>query len=140
MTTVSGITRRKVQVQGNFERYAFLFMRLSGIALLVLAVGHMMIQHVLNSSGNLTLQFVANQWNSWGWKAYDIFLLAFAIPHGVNGLRNVLEDYIHNEGTMRVINIVLAIFVVATVIWAGIGISLFDPEAARAVAAQLSGN
>ncbi|KAA3658089.1 MAG: hypothetical protein DWQ04_26190, partial [Chloroflexi bacterium] len=134
MTTVSGITRRKVKVQGNFERYAFLFMRLSGIALLVLAVGHMLIQHVLNSSGNLTLQFVADQWNSWGWKAYDIFLLAFAIPHGVNGLRNVLEDYIHNKGTMKVINIVLAIFVVATVIWAGIGISLFDPEAARAVA------
>lgn len=137
MTTVSGITRRKVKVQGNFERYAFLFMRLSGIALLVLAVGHMLIQHVLNSSGNLTLQFVADQWNSWGWKAYDIFLLAFAIPHGVNGLRNVLEDYIHNKGTMKVINIVLAIFVVATVIWAGIGISLFDPEAARAVAEQL---
>ncbi len=139
MTTISGITRRKVKVQGNFERYAFLLMRLSGIALLVLAVGHMLIQHVLNSSGNLTLQFVAGQWNSWGWKAYDILLLAFAIPHGVNGLRNVLEDYIHNEGTMRVINIVLAIFVVATLIWAGIGISLFDPEAARAVAERLSG-
>ena len=139
MTTVSGITRRKVKVQGNFERYAFLFMRLSGIALLVLAVGHMLIQHVLNSSGNLTLQFVADQWNSWGWKAYDIFLLAFAIPHGVNGLRNVLEDYIHNEGTMRVINIILVIFVIATIIWAGIGISLFDPVAARTVAEQLSG-
>ena len=135
--TVSGITRRKVKVQGNFERYAFLFMRMSGIALLVLAVGHMMIQHVLNSSGNLTLQFVADQWNSWGWKAYDIFLLAFAIPHGINGLRNVLEDYIHNRSTMRVINIILAIFVVATVVWAGIGIALFDPEAARAVAEQL---
>ncbi len=135
--TVSGITRRKVKVQSNLERYAFLFMRMSGIALLVLAVGHMMIQHVLNSSGNLTLQFVAYQWNSWGWKAYDIFLLAFAIPHGVNGLRNVLEDYIHNERTMRAINIVLAVFVVATLIWAGVGITLFDAEAARAVAEQL---
>jgi len=139
MTTLSGITRRKVQVQGNFERYAYLFMRLSGIALLVLAVGHMMIQHVLNSSGNLTLQFVADQWNSWGWKAYDMFLLAFAIPHGVNGLRNVLEDYIHNESTMKAINIILAIFVIATLIWAGIGISLFDSEAARLAAERLSG-
>lgn len=139
MTMISGITHRKVQVQGNFERYAYLFMRMSGIALLVLAVGHMLIQHVLNSSGNLTLQFVADQWNSWGWKAYDIFLLAFAIPHGINGLRNVLEDYIHNEGTMKVINTLLVIFVVATLIWAAVGISLFDPEAARAAAASLSG-
>lgn len=123
---VTGVTRRKVQVQSNFERTAFMFMRMSGIALLILAVGHMMIQHVLNTTANLTLMFVAEQWNSWGWKAYDFLLLLFAIPHGVNGLRNILEDYIHNESTMRVINIVLAIFVVATVIWAGIAITTFD--------------
>ena len=133
------ITRRKVQVKYNFERYAFLFMRMSGLVLMILAVGHMIIQHVLNSSGNLTLVFVAEQWNSWGWKAYDIFLLLFAIPHGINGLRNVLEDYIHNPQLMKTINIVLAIFVVATVIWAAIGISLFDPAAAREVAKTLPG-
>lgn len=138
-STTQPITRRKVQVQYNFERYAYLFMRMSGLALMILAVGHMIIQHVLNSSGNLTLVFVAEQWNSWGWKAYDIFLLLFAIPHGINGLRNVLEDYIHNPGLMKTINIVLAIFVVATVIWAAIGISLFDPEAAREVARNLPG-
>ncbi|MCC6602699.1 MAG: succinate dehydrogenase [Anaerolineae bacterium] len=140
MTTVTPtITHRKVKVKFNFERYAYLFMRMSGLVLLILAVGHMVIQHVLNSSGNLTLIFVAEQWNSWGWKAYDIFLLLFAIPHGINGLRNVLADYIHNPGTMKVINIVLAIFVVATVIWAAIGISLFDPEAARQAAQGLPG-
>lgn len=138
-TATSPITRRKVQVKYNFERYAYLFMRMSGLILLILAVGHMMIQHVLNSSGNLTLIFVAEQWNSWGWKAYDIFLLLFAIPHGVNGLRNVLEDYIHNPGTMKAINIILAIFVVVTVIWAAIGISLFDAEAARQAAEGLPG-
>ncbi len=133
------ITRRKVQIQYNFERYAYLFMRMSGLILLILAVGHMIIQHVLNSSGNLTLIFVAEQWNSWGWKVYDIFLLLFAIPHGVNGLRNVLEDYIHSPGAVRTINIILAIFVVATVIWAAIGISLFDAEAARQAAQNLAG-
>lgn len=140
MTTVTPtITHRKVKVKFNFERYAYLFMRMSGLVLLILAVGHMVIQHVLNSSGNLTLIFVAEQWNSWGWKAYDIFLLLFAIPHGINGLRNVLADYIHNPGTMKVINIVLTIFVVATVIWAAIGISLFDPEVARQAAQGLPG-
>jgi succinate dehydrogenase / fumarate reductase membrane anchor subunit len=133
------ITRRKVQIKYNFERYAFLFMRMSGLILLILAVGHMIIQHVLNSSGNLTLIFVAEQWNSWGWKVYDIFLLLFAIPHGINGLRYVLEDYIHNPGVMRVVNIVLAVFVVVTVIWAAVGIALFDAEAARQAAQNLPG-
>ncbi|WP_420642119.1 succinate dehydrogenase [Candidatus Leptofilum sp.] len=136
-SATSTMTRRKVQVKFNFERYAYMFMRMSGLILLILAVGHMMIQHILNSSGNLTLIFVAEQWNSWGWKAYDIFLLIFAIPHGVNGLRNVLEDYIHNPRTIRIVNIVLAIFVVVTVIWAAVGIALFDPEAARQAAQNL---
>lgn len=138
-TATQTVTRRKVQVQHNFERYAYLFMRMSGLVLMILAVGHMIIQHVLNSSGNLTLIFVAEQWNSWGWKAYDIFLLIFAISHGINGLRNVLADYIHSASLMKTINIVLAIFVVVTVIWAAVGIALFDPEAARQAASNLPG-
>jgi succinate dehydrogenase / fumarate reductase membrane anchor subunit len=98
-------------------------MRLSGAALLILAVGHMMIQHVLNSSQNLTLQFVADQWSSWGWKVYDMLLLFFAITHGFNGLRNVLEDYIHNRNAVKWINRGLVVFTILTIIWAGIAIS-----------------
>lgn len=126
MSTVSGVTHRKVEVRSNFERYAFLFMRTTGIALLILAVGHMVIQHLLNSVHNLTLQFVANQWNDWGWKAYDLLLLVFAFTHGMNGLRTVLGDYIHNRNTMKIINVVLAVFVVITIIWAGYAIASFD--------------
>lgn len=129
MAQLTGTTRRTVSVYSNFERTAFVFMRLSGAALLILAVGHMLIQHVLNSTANLTLQFVALQWNSWGWKVYDMLLLAFAITHGINGLRGVLEDYIHNQQVIRVINIILAIFVVASILWAGVAISAFDASA-----------
>lgn len=121
-----GITRRSVKIQSNFERNAFMFMRLSGIALLLLAVGHMMLQHVLNSSTNLTIQFVAQQWNSWGWKVFDFLLLVFAISHGINGLRNVLEDYVHNRTAVKWIKILLLIFVVATILWAGYAIWQFD--------------
>lgn len=127
---VTGITRRKVKVQSTFERRAFLFMRTSGILLLVLAVGHMMIQHVLNSSANLTIQFVAERWNSWGWKVYDMLLLVFAYLHGMNGFRNVLGDYIHSDGAMKAINITLGAFAVITIIVAGFAIAAFNPEAA----------
>ncbi len=128
MTTanVTGVTHRKVQVQSNLERWAFLFMRVSGIALLVLAVGHMMIQHVLNSSSNLTIMFVAERWNLWGWKVFDMLLLAFAYMHGMNGLRNVLEDYIHNRRTVKIINTILVVFAVITILWAGFAIASFD--------------
>ncbi len=123
----SKITVRRVRLERNFEHSAWLFMRLSGVAMLILAVGHMVIQHVLNSSTNLTLQFVAVQWSSWGWRAYDILLLWMAIPHGIRGLYNILSDYVHNPGLRRLIGGLLALFVLATVIWATIAMILFDP-------------
>ena len=125
MSTMTKTPPRKVKVPSNMERTAFMFMRISGIALLILAVGHMMIQHVVNSSHNLTLQFVADQWNSWGWKVYDMLLLVFAMSHGINGFRNVLEDYLHNRNTVRIINYALAVFLVVTLFWAGIAIASF---------------
>jgi succinate dehydrogenase / fumarate reductase membrane anchor subunit len=130
MATISGVTQRTADVskQNQLERYAFLFMRLTGSGLLILAVGHMLLQHVFNSSGNLTIQFVANQWNSWGWKAYDMLLLIFAITHGFNGLRGILEDYIHNDATMLLIKRFLLVFCIITIIWAGFAISTFDPS------------
>ena len=120
------VTRRSVKIHGNFERAAFMFMRVSGIALLLFAVGHMMIQHVINSSTNLTIQFVAEQWNSWGWKAFDFLLLIFAVSHGINGFRNILEDYVHSKTAVKWISIILLVFVIATILWAGYAIWQFD--------------
>ncbi len=125
------ITHRKAKVPTNLERGAFMFMRLSGVALLVLAVGHLLIQHVLSSSGNLTVQLVADTWNSWGWRVYDLLLLIFAIVHGFNGFRNILEDYIHNRSTIKTINIILLIVMIATILYSTIAIMAFDPQAAK---------
>lgn len=136
-TTTSGLTHRKVKVPTNWERGAFLFMRISGILLLMLAVGHVLIQHVLTTSTSLTLQVVADTWNSWGWKAYDMLLLVFAITHGFNGLRNVLEDYIHNRQRVKIVNTILLVFMLITIGWSAVAIAAFDPAAARAAAESL---
>ncbi len=128
--STTSITHRKVSVPTSLERRAFLFMRLSGVALILLTLGHLLIQHVLNSSQDLTIVFVAKQWSNWGWKVYDMLLLVFAIMHGFNGFRNVLEDYIHNRSVIKGINIFLVVFMIATIFWAGFAIYQFDPETA----------
>ncbi len=127
-------TTRHIKPRSNLERYAFLFMRLSGVLLLLLAVGHMLLQHVFRDVHNLTLQVVADAWRSWGWRAYDLLLLIFAITHGFNGLRQVLEDYIHNPRTVRIVARVIVILVVATVIWSAVAIFSFNPESVMATA------
>lgn len=114
MTTPTGVTHRKVQVPSNKERTGFLFMRLSGIFLLFLAVGHVMVQHVVNNVHDLSLQFVIMQWSSWAIRIIDLLLLYFALIHGFNGLRNVYEDYIHNRKTVKVLNVLVVIFLIIT--------------------------
>jgi succinate dehydrogenase / fumarate reductase membrane anchor subunit len=133
MTTISdvpGTTTRtaSVQARSQLERYGYLFMRLSGVALIFLAIGHMLIQHVLNDVHNLTLDFVRQQWNSWGWRTYDLFLLAFAIIHGFNGLRTVVEDYVHRPAAVRALRWVLFIVMIVTIIWSAVAILTFGPQ------------
>jgi succinate dehydrogenase cytochrome b556 subunit len=124
--------RQPKQFGSQLERYGYLFMRLSGISLLLLAVGHMFLQHVFRDVHALSLTVVAEVWRDWGWRAYDLFLLAFAATHGMNGLRNVLEDYVHDPKKVRGINLALAIFLVITIIWAGVAIFTFQPDASLA--------
>ena len=44
-----------------------------------------------------------------GWRIYDVLLLAFAFAHGMNGVRQVLRDYIHNPKIFTVVSYLLLI-------------------------------
>ncbi len=125
MATAQNKTTKNVETRSNFERYAYLFMRLSGISLLLLAVGHVIINLVLTGVHNLSLQLVADRWSSWGWRVYSMLLLIFAVTHGYNGLRNILADYIHNEKAMKAINVFLVIFIIVTIGWSTVALISF---------------
>jgi succinate dehydrogenase / fumarate reductase membrane anchor subunit len=94
----------------------------------------MLLQHVLRDVHNLTLQTVQDIWRSWGWRAYDLVLLIFAIAHGFNGLRQVLEDYIHNPRHVKIVQRVLVVVIVLTIIWSAVAIFSFNPDAVMAAA------
>ena len=84
---------------GGSELYAWIFMRLSGLVLVFLAVGHMLIMHVFNSIHNIDYDFVAARWANLFWRGYDMTMLWLALIHGLNGLRTVLDDYL--KGPVR---------------------------------------
>lgn len=92
-----------VSVSGRNRSYTFgfVFMRLSGVALVVLALGHFAIQHIVNDVHNLSLGFVAARWATLGWRIYDALLLVLALIHGLNGLRVVVDDYVHRPRLNR---------------------------------------
>ncbi len=99
----------RVATPRNFETTAWMFMRYSAILLIPLAFGHLILQDVIVGVHRIDIDYVAMRWATLGWRIYDAALLAFAFAHGVNGLRQVLMDYIRSERAFRIVSWVLLI-------------------------------
>jgi len=72
-------------------------MRISGIVLLGLALGHLVIMHITNSVDHIDYQFVAARYRTPFWRTYDLVMLWLALLHGLNGLRTVIDDYVQTK-------------------------------------------
>jgi succinate dehydrogenase / fumarate reductase membrane anchor subunit len=101
---------RAVKVRQGFDITAWKWMRYSGLLLIPLAWIHVLINDVLIGVHAIDLDYVALRWATWGWRVYDFALLAFAFAHGVNGLRQVLFDFVGDDGKRRGIGWFLLIF------------------------------
>jgi succinate dehydrogenase / fumarate reductase membrane anchor subunit len=114
---------------GGWELWTWLFMRVSGVVLLFLAVGHVLVMHVLDGGvSRVNFQFVATRWQSPFWRSWDWMLLSLALLHGINGLRVVAMDYIRPVAWRFLTNMLFyvigfALFVLGTVI-----VFTFDPS------------
>lgn len=84
----------RVRAQGNFELYAWFFMRASGVALLLIAVFHLLYMHLYVHVEKIDYDFVVQRWAHPGWRLYDWLLLTIALTHGTNGVRTVIDDYV----------------------------------------------
>ena len=137
-TNPSRAARPKPEASGR-ERFWWYFMRLSGLALVVLALGHMFIMHVLVqlSGGEIDFAFVQSRWGSPFWRIYDFALLVLAFLHGANGARIVIGDYVANR-TAR--SLLIGILLAISGIWllAGMAIILFFDPSAHSVSGPLS--
>jgi succinate dehydrogenase / fumarate reductase membrane anchor subunit len=90
-------------VGSNFELWAWFFMRLSGVVLILLAVFHLLYMHFVIGVDKITFDTIVQRWTgNLGalWRVYDFLLLAFGFSHGMNGLRVVAEDYVPRGGWM----------------------------------------
>jgi succinate dehydrogenase / fumarate reductase membrane anchor subunit len=83
------------------EAWLWLFMRWSAILLIPLVWVHVLLNDVLIGVHQIDLDYVAFRWAMIGWRVYDVALLAFAFGHGMNGMRTVVRDYLHDPSGRR---------------------------------------
>lgn len=78
----------------NWEKWGWVYMRVSGVLLVVLIFGHLFVNlYAGRGVSALDFAFVAGKYATPFWQVYDLLLLWFALIHGANGIRTIINDY-----------------------------------------------
>lgn len=121
--------RRPAARRSNFELYSWLFMRVSGVLLMVLVLGHLFIMNILDGGVHrINWGFVAGRWASPFWQFWDLSMLWLAQLHGGNGVRTIIDDYARKDSTRFWLKIVLYTSVVLILAVGTMVIFTFDPD------------
>lgn len=112
MATVQQVYEKRYRrdaAPSGWELWSWFFMRISGILVIFLLLGHMAIMHVFGGGvDRVDFEFVASRWSGLFWRTYDWLLLALALLHGANGARIVIHDYIRSDGWRTFLKTLLA--------------------------------
>ncbi|MDP9883241.1 succinate dehydrogenase / fumarate reductase membrane anchor subunit [Sinomonas atrocyanea] len=114
--------------KGQFEMFAWLFMRLSGIVLVVLIFGHLFVNLMVGEGVHgIDFGFVAGKWASPFWQVWDLAMLWLAMLHGSNGVRTIINDYAERDSVRFWLKAVLFAASAIIVILGTLVIFTFDP-------------
>jgi succinate dehydrogenase / fumarate reductase membrane anchor subunit len=113
----------------NFEMYAWIFMRVSGLGLVVLVLGHLLIMNILDGGvQRVNFAFVAGRWASPFWQTWDLLQLWLAMLHGGNGMRVIINDYAERDGTRFWLKMLLYTSSFLILVLGTLVIFTFDPN------------
>lgn len=113
---------------GNFEMMAWLFMRISGVVLIVLIFTHLF-TNLLVGDGiqGIDFGFVAGKWADPVWQFWDLTMLWLAMLHGTNGVRTIINDYAEKQNTRRWLKLILYVATIVILVLGTMVIFTFEP-------------
>jgi succinate dehydrogenase / fumarate reductase, membrane anchor subunit len=118
----------RLTTRGNTELYGWVFMRASGVLLVVLIFGHLFMNLVAGDGVKaIDFGFVAGKWASPLWQVWDLLMLWLAMIHGTNGMRTIVNDYAEKDGVRLVLKALLYLAFLVTVILGTLVIFTFNP-------------
>jgi succinate dehydrogenase / fumarate reductase, membrane anchor subunit len=85
----------------NLEKWGWIYMRASGVVLIVLIFGHLFMNLMVGDGVKaIDFGFVGGKWADPFWQWWDVLMLWLALIHGANGMRTIVNDYT-NPGTVQ---------------------------------------
>jgi succinate dehydrogenase / fumarate reductase membrane anchor subunit len=78
----------------NWEKWGWIYMRVSGVVLVVLIFGHLFMNLIVGDGVSaIDFAFVGGKWADPFWQWWDVAMLWLALIHGGNGMRTLVNDY-----------------------------------------------
>ncbi|MFZ2964116.1 MAG: succinate dehydrogenase hydrophobic membrane anchor subunit [Rhodoglobus sp.] len=130
MTTIeaprSAAPRRRRGI--NWEKWGWIYMRASGVVLVVLIFGHLFVNLVAGEGVKaIDFAFVAGKLADPFWVVWDTLLLWLALIHGANGMRTLVNDYAGNRLVRLILLGAIAASTAVLLILGTLVIYTFDP-------------
>lgn len=83
------------------QRGLYLTIRVTGVMLAVLALGHYGLTHIIYDVAETGSAFIAQRWSSALWIVWDGLLLGAALLHAMAGVSTVIRDHRPDSGSAR---------------------------------------
>ncbi len=112
----------------NLEKWGWVYMRVSGVLLVVLIFGHLFVNLMLGEGiHGIDFAFVAGKFASPFWQWWDVLMLWLGLIHGANGMRTIINDYVTGEKVRT--TLVWALWIVAgfLILLGTLVVFTFDP-------------
>lgn len=112
----------------NLEKWGWIYMRASGVLLVVLIFGHLFVNLMLGEGiHGIDFAFVAGKFASPFWQWWDVLMLWLALIHGANGMRTIVNDYATGATTRKVLVWALCIAAGFLILLGTLVVFTFDP-------------
>lgn len=124
----------------NWERTGWVYMRVSGVLLVVLVFVHLY-SNLVAGEGVSQIGFnfvVENKFSVPFWLIWDALLLVLALIHGTNGMRTLVNDYVYKPGPRKALTAVLWIACVIEIVLGLIVLITFAVQPCFGDAAQVA--
>jgi succinate dehydrogenase / fumarate reductase membrane anchor subunit len=112
----------------NLEKWGWIYMRASGVVLIVLIFGHLIMNLMVGDGVKaIDFGFVGGKWADPFWQWWDVLMLWLALIHGANGMRTVVNDYTNPGLVQKVLKGALFAAAAVLIILGTLVVFTFEP-------------
>lgn len=112
----------------NWEKRGWIYMRVSGVLLVVLIFGHLFSNLMVGDGVHaIDFGFVGGKLANPFWQVWDVLMLWLALIHGANGMRTIVNDYVSKPAVAKALKVALFLAAALLILLGTLVVFTFDP-------------